>query len=228
MPQPTKLLKAELRAIDFGQGDLVTDLAEPAPLVVQFNPETLKLAFANQSAGGNQAGGGATQHVAQGSTKLDFDLWFDVTVPQPNGDTVNDVRKLTKKVVDLMQPRENPRGVPPGVRFLWGTFLFEGMMDSVNETLELFSEDGRPLRAGVSVSLSQQKIQFLLPEQTPPAQGGGAAPGTVPQQQARQGDSVQSMAAREGRPDAWQGIAAANGIENPRRLAPGTVVNTRI
>jgi len=226
VPQPTTLLKAELRAINFGEGEQVTDLDEPVP--VQFNPETLKLAFANQSSGGTQAGGGATQHVAQGSTKLNFDLWFDVTVPQPKGDLVDDVRKLTKQVVDLMRPRDDLDGAPPGVRFLWGTFLFEGRMDSVNETLELFSEDGRPLRAGVSVGLSQQEIQFKFGKQRPPGLGSGLAPGTVPQQQARQGDSVQSMAARQGRPESWQGIAAANGIENPRRLAPGAVVDTRI
>lgn len=232
MPQPTTLLKAELQAIRFGEGEQVTDLAPPVP--VQFNPETLKIAFANQRSGGDQRGGGATQFVAQGSTKLSFDLWFDVTVPQPNGDRVDDVRKLSKKVIDLLQPREDLDGAPPGVRFLWGTFLFEGVMDSVNENLELFSEEGRPLRAGVSVSLSQQEIQFKFGSQRPPAQAGsastagGSAPGTVPQRQARQGDTVQAMAAREGRPEAWQDIAAANGIENPRRLPPGAPLDTRV
>jgi hypothetical protein len=44
---------------------------------------------------------------------------------------------------------------------------------------------------------------------------------------ARQGDSVQSMAGRNGQPAGWQQIARANGIENPRNLAPGTLIDLR-
>lgn len=224
----TEFLRAELQAITWDTNQKVRDL--PKKIHVQLNPETLKVNFANQNSGGDQRGGGPTQYVARGTTKLTFDLWYDVSLPQPDGQRVKDVRKLTEQLVYFLQPQKELDGAPPGVRFLWGTFLFEGRMDSLNETLDLFSEDGKPLRASVSVSLSQQEIQFKFGKQQPPGQtagSGAAGPGTTPQQEARQGDSVQSMAARGGEPENWQGMAAANGIENPRRLAAGVALDLR-
>ena len=38
------------------------------------------------------------------------------------------------------------------------------------------------------------------------------------------GDSLQGMAGKDGKQD-WQGIAAANGIEDPLRMSPGQLVN---
>jgi hypothetical protein len=225
MPQPRTLQKAELQAITW-EGDQVVELDKK--VTVQFNPESLKVAFANQTSGGDQSGGAATQFVAQGTTKLAFDLWFDVTAPQPDGREEDDVRRLTQDVVYFMRPNEELEGAPPGVRFLWGTFLFEGVMDSVNETLEFFSEDGRPLRAGVTVNLSQQEIQFKFGEPLSPGLGTTPSPGSTPQETARAGDSVQDIAAREGRPEDWQDIALANGIENPRQVPAGTPLRTNL
>jgi nucleoid-associated protein YgaU len=39
------------------------------------------------------------------------------------------------------------------------------------------------------------------------------------------GDSVQTIAARSGAGASWKTIAAANGIDNPRLLPPGTILN---
>ncbi len=236
MPEPRTLLKAQLQEITWDENQQVQDAGDPIP--VQFNPETLKVSFSNQSAGGDQRGGSAIQFVGRGTTKLTFDLWFDVTAPAPDrpsdpdneSETADDVRKLTKRIVDFITPRESDQRdkfVPPGVRFLWGTFLFEGVMDSVNETLEYFSEEGKPLRASVSVSLSKQEIQFQFGNQQAPGLGSAAMPGTTAQQRAREGDSVQSIAAREGRPDDWQEIANRNNIDNPRNIPAGAPVNTR-
>lgn len=220
MPEPAQLQKAELQAISWDESQQVSDLEAPFP--VQFNPETLKVAFANKNSGGDQRGGAATQFVAQGTTKLSFDLWFDVSAPQPAGASETDVRRLTEKVNALMRPRDDQDGAPPGVRFLWGTFLFEGVMDSMNETLELFSADGRPLRATVAVALSKQEIQFQFGNQQPSGVGSTPGPGTAPLAQAQEGDSVQSMAAAQGQQDDWQSSALENGVENPRDLPAGT------
>jgi hypothetical protein len=46
-------------------------------------------------------------------------------------------------------------------------------------------------------------------------------------QAAKSGDSVQRMATQAGKANAWKQIAQANGIENPRNLAPGTLVDLR-
>ena len=66
---------------------------------VQFNPETLKVTFANQLVqpqGGDQAAGNTgRQFVGAGTTKLALTLWFDVTAMID--DPVDDVRRLTRR-----------------------------------------------------------------------------------------------------------------------------------
>jgi len=208
---------------------------------VQFNPETLKVSFANQvatpSGSGDQRGTPARQFVGAGTTKLAVQLWFDVGAQQGESAAVDDVRKLTKKVAHYITPKkEGDKFVPPGVRFLWGSFQFDGIMESMEESLEFFSAEGKPLRASVSFALSQQKITQFVFRQTqsaPPganrAAGSGATPGsppgTKPLAEAPQGSSLQSMAAASGKQDQWQAIAQANNIENPRLLRPGQLVD---
>ena len=228
MPQPQTLMKAELREITWDNQQRAQETGRNLP--VQFNPETLKVSYANQSAGGDQRGGSTIQFVGQGTTKLTFDLWFDVTAPQPDGSSQTDVRKLTENVVKFIQPKpsDEDKFVPPGVRFLWGTFLFDGIMDSINETLDYFSEEGKPLRASLQIGLSKQAIQFEFGNQQSPGLGSNATPGTRPLEQARAGDTMQSLMGRKGQQDNWQPVANANDIDNPRRIPPGTPINTRI
>ena len=168
--------------------------------VVQFNPETLKVSFANQIAtptgAGDQNGTPARQFVGAGTTKLSLQLWFDVNAPLSDdagsgtGQAVDDVRKLTQKVAFFITPQpEGTQFVPPAVRFLWGSFQFDGLMDSLEESLEFFSSDGKPWRASMSLSLSQQKItKFIFrPTSGPPGTGGTPARGTSPLTQAPAG-----------------------------------------
>ncbi len=224
MPQPARLEKATLQAISWQEGS-----AEPVdqgqPFAVQFNPESLKVNYSNQNSGGDQRGGSATQFVAKGTTKLTFDLWFDVTAPDPDSPGQNDVRRLTERVVKLMLPNAEMNNAPPGVRFQWGTFLFEGVMESVNETLEFFSEDGRPLRASASISLSQQEIQFKFGSPRSSGHGATGGPGTEPQHQMQDGESYQDAASAQGRQDQWQSQANAQNIDDPLRVPPGSQVS---
>jgi len=190
---------------------------------VQFNPESLKVSFANQIVqpqGGDQSAGNAgRQFVGAGTTKLAVQLWFDVTAME--NDPVDDVRRLTQKVVYFMKPQKGETDAtklaPPGVRFVWGSFMFDGMVDGIEESLEFFSSKGKPLRASVSLTLSQQKI---LEVKFKDSEGAG----TKPLKAAKQGESLQSMAGKSGKGD-WQAIAAANGIEDPLRMAPGKLVD---
>jgi hypothetical protein len=237
MPEAPKLAKAKITEMwPDTAGNLQVSGAPGAggsakEVLVQFNPQTLKVNFSNQRAGGDQKEPAPLQFVGSSTTKLSLELWFDATLPLPDGSSLpsGDVRELTREIAYFMEPREitfegKKQKLPPALQFQWGTFVFEGVMDSLDETLEMFSEDGKPLRAGVSISVSQQKFQFQI------GPGGGAAPGipggagTAPQQVARAGESLQQLAGRMGRTD-WQSIAAANGIENPRQLAAGTPLN---
>jgi hypothetical protein len=195
---------------------------------VQFNPDAMKVTFANQIVqpqGGDQSSGNTgRQFVGAGTTKLALTLWFDVTamVEKP----VDDVRRLTTEVIYFMTPQEDKddpkKLVPPGIRFSWGSFLFDGTVEGLEESLEFFSEEGKPLRASVALTLSQQKILVSkFGDNTAKAQ-----PGLKPLTPARAGDSVQSVAASQGKSGGdWRGVAAANGIEDPLRLQPGQLLD---
>ena len=199
--------------------------------VVQFNPETLKVSYANQLAGKDDKknksqsdGTSGAQYVGAGSTKLSLQLWFDITAPMPPGkQTVNDVRRLTQQVTELMNPAPaaaKDKFIAPEVCFEWGSFKFSGIIDSLEESIEYFSDTGVPLRASMSLSMSQQSI--LVAKFNDQSLGfNRPSPGANALTQAQAGNTLQGLAAASGKDNNWQGIAAANGIENPRRLAPG-------
>src|SRR6188474_1870041 len=132
----TELAKAQLIELD---ADFKNEKPSGQKVSVQFNPETLKVTFANQIVqpqGGDQAAGNAgRQFVGAGTTKLALQLWFDVTAMEK--DAVDDVRRLTQKVVFFMTPQKadaDPKKLaPPGIRFQWGSFLFDGMVEGLEE-----------------------------------------------------------------------------------------------
>ncbi len=221
-----QLAKAELSQLlpDFKTPDRD---AENKTVKVQFNPETLKVSFANQiqqPEGGDKKGSQAQLFVGAGTTKLTCTLWFDVTAkqtrqPGDNGKDADDVRTLTGRVSYFITPqadkKDKKKFVPPAVLFSWGSFQFAGIMESVEESLEFFSPEGKPLRASVAIAMSQQKILIFPPKDlgTSPK----PKPGTTPTTPVPQGSSVQKVAGVN-----WQVVASANGIENPR-LPPAGV-----
>lgn len=239
MTTATKLEKAELRQLD---ADFRNEIKREHWTKLQFNPESLKLTFANQiqtpSGTGDQSGTPSRQFVGAGTTKLALTVYFDASAPPAQGELpVDDVRKLTQKVAYFITPQEEGKTfIPAAVRFLWGSFQFDGIMDGVEESLEFFSSAGKPLRATMTLSLSQQRITRFTFRDTGPGGGppntprapGGAAPGTTPLMEAAAGATVQSLAAQAGVGADWQSIASANGIENPRHLAPGQLINVNV
>lgn len=219
------LVKARL--IELKQ-DLSSELPGGKKIDVQFNPENMKVTFANQVAepkGGDQkAGTAGRQFVGAGTTKLALTLWFDVTAMTEK--PVDDVRRLTADVLHFMTPQKaetDPKKLaPPGTRFSWGSFIFDGMVEGMEESLEFFSPAGKPLRAQVTLTLAQQKILVSKFE------GDGAVPsrpGQRPFTPAPQNSSLQDMAAAQGKSDDWQGVAAANNVEDPLRMPPGALID---
>jgi Contractile injection system tube protein len=238
MPDTSNLAKAQLRQLD---STFANEIQPDTWCTVQFNPESLKVSFANQlmkpPGAGDQRGPAAFQFVGSGTTKLALTLWFDVGSPQGSGAQVDDVRKLTQQVAYFITPQpaqgQQNMFLPPAVRFIWGSFKFDGLMDSLEETLEYFSPEGKPLRSSLAVSMSQQSIEFSFADTAGGGSGAstgatGGTPGTTPLAQAPAGSTVQGIADASGLGDSWPSIAAANGIENPRILTPGTLLNLNL
>ena len=173
---PPALAKAELRELDahFNPKSNTDHMTK-----VQFNPDSLKVSFSNSlktNEGGDQNGPQAIQFAGAGTTKLSVTLYFDVTAALPAElPQVNDVRKLTQRVAYFITAAKTGSGrstqyVPPGTRFIWGSFQFDGVMESMEETLEMFSADGRPLRASVAIALTRQEITEFAIKDIPEAE----------------------------------------------------------
>lgn len=236
-----KIAKARLIELD---ESLKNEASGGKSVTVQFNPDTLKLAFANQiqnsnpsssgsgSGGGGGGGGGdqasgtsGRQFVGAGTTKLTVQLWFDAATATEG--QVDDVRRLTQQVIYFITPKKSQqdasRFVPPGVRFSWGSFLFDGLIDSIEESIEYFSPDGKPLRASISLGMSQQTILVANFDSAARPPGTSRGPGASPLTVAAGGSTLQGLAAAAG--GDWQRIAAANGIDNPRQLQAGQLID---
>lgn len=215
------LLKATFQAI--GSDAKGTPTGSEIP--VQFNPTTLKLTIQNQMEGGKSKGKQKRQHIGSSSTKLTMQLVFD-TSDEGTVENPRSVRDKTKEIVKFLIPPTNAgdKPPPPRLRFHWGTFLFDGIMENITEEVDLFAENGTPLRAKLDVTISEQKAeyQFDAPNQVAqnnsnapkPGAVAGNGPGTSGSDStnrtasALDGESLQGFLARNGLdPGAWRSVA---------------------
>ncbi len=95
------------------------------------------------------------------------------------------------------------------------------MLENLRQKFTLFSPDGIPLRATLTVTLREYKtLQNQLDELRL------SSPDRTHVHVLQQGESLASVSTRYyERPADWRAIADGNGIEDPRRLSPGTFLN---
>lgn len=135
------------------------------PIVVQFNPASVQLEMSNNLE--SQTRDATRRQLVTATTaKLALELQFDTTV------TGESVRELTLPVKRLLRPDDADTAttlavVPPLTQFEWGSFLFSGIVESYRETLDFWSAEGVPLRALVSISLSQHTEPPRRPARPP-------------------------------------------------------------
>lgn len=195
---------------------------DPNGVEVQFNPATMRLQISNATEGGESRGRQARQHLGKSSTTLTLDLVFDTADAGTTG-TPQSVRDRTAIVEKYVLPvaQGQDKQAPPKLRFQWGPFILDGVVDSVNIDIDHFAADGTPLRAKVGLSLKEQdsKYQFdatgpgantqPAPEPgQPPAGQPGSTPGPSTQSAtAIGGESAADFAARQGLdPASWRGL----------------------
>src|SRR5262245_9459137 len=126
-----------------------------ARIQVHFNPVSLEFTITNTL---KDQGNGNTkkQYVSKSTGKLSMQLVFDTT---HSGD---DVRVTTDKIGKFMQP--DSQKIPPVILFEWGSYKFQGMVETFKETIDFFSPIGVPLRATVNLTISQQDEVFETTE----------------------------------------------------------------
>jgi contractile injection system tube protein len=175
---------------------------------VHFNPVSLQYSVTNTLKAADN-GKSKKQYVTQGTGKLTMDLVFDNTADG------QDVRVTTQKIARLMEPAQKSsdgkKDVPAVVRFDWGSYSFQGMVESYKETLDFFSSTGVPLRASVNLTLAEQD-KIFSPGSTVTS-GDSADVVDVPP---APGTDVTSAATRGGNPGAGRGLATVNNLESMR------------
>ena len=168
----------------------------------------------NTDRGGVATGTQPRQNPSQEAATLSFDLEFD-TAEQGSTSQRVDVRDWTAVVRQFVEPPpDRPTDPPPAVRFAWGTLVFDGIIKQVTEELDLFAPDGTPLRAKVSVSITEQNFKYETLAQGAAAKttAGATRPG---QQDTGRGQPDRGGARGERLRQAGPGGAGAGRRERP-------------
>jgi LysM repeat protein len=163
------------------------------------------------------------QYTGGERKKLSMELFFDTYEKK------EDVRQYTSKFARLLIVSINDQNTgkrPPKVRLKWGPdnpdsgFPFTCVLESLKQQFVLFTPEGMPVRAKLSVVFKE----FVLPidemQQEPPANSFPMQTYTV-----KAGDTLSGIAAALLKdPFEWRVLAEANDIDNPRLLKPAQVL----
>ena len=172
------------------------------------------------------------QFVRGQNETLSMDLFFDST-ENGMGAGATSVTEYSDQIYQLVKIEPDSHA-PPVCEFIWnnkfpGTDIskemgnqkrnsFKCVVESVRHQYTLFSPEGVPLRATVTVSLREYKT---LDEQL--AQLNLNSPDRTQVHVLQSGETLSSLAGSHyRRPGQWRLIADANDIDDPRRLMPGT------
>lgn len=188
----------------------------------QFNPKELSLgkaaSWTRHTAKANQKAG-PPQYNGPMPSKLSLEMFFDASGKQDDA-VVKRVEKLFSCCTPTPASLNQNKGSPPWVIFRWGQLTGSlSYIASVQVKYTLFTAAGVPVRATCTVAL--EEIAGEPPKQNPTS--GGLVPRRV--HVLIEGDTLAGIAYNEyGNASLWRAVAAANRIDDPMRLRPGTNV----
>lgn len=182
----------------------------------QFNPEEMNLnqdnAIASQAIPG--LSGPVLQFVNGNVRTLEMELFFD-TWDSPSA-VKADVRFLTNQLTKLLEI-DGELHAPPVLRVQWGSLDFRCVLARANQKFQMFADDGRPVRARVSVTFNR----FIDPEREAREANKQTADFTKIHL-VIDGETLSGIAAKYYEdPRLWRPIALANGLSDPRAIEPG-------
>lgn len=193
-------------------------------IALQFNPERIsmsKSATWHRSPANRAASAAMPEFRGATPRVLSVDVFLDATLSLRN--TVEQqVEMLLGCCVPTGASVRADRPSPPWVRLEWGrgrSMTFYACLTSVQANYTMFGGDGAPRRATCSIAL--EEIGGATPRQNPTS----GSPKVQIVHRMRDGDSLASVAwQRYGDATQWRVIAAANGVADPERVPPGTVL----
>jgi hypothetical protein len=195
----------------------ITDVSHAAgvkqAITVLFNPSDLSLDRGSHYASMPVPGLAMPilQYIRGESDILTVELFLDQT------DSGGDIETRLDELESLVKI-DSALHAPPVVEFAWSKFSFAGVIASMRERMTLFSEDGRRLRARLTITFrSYKSAEVQLRELKL------SSPDRSHTRVLREGETLAHIANEVyGDPRMWRPIALANRIERPRFIEPGT------
>lgn len=181
---------------------------------VQFNPERYSI---ERSATWEEKGKQATlQYGGKGRKSITLEFFFDTY------EAKKDVRvEYVQKLLALMEPTVATSGGkkrPPELLLTWGGFNFRGVLEKLAQNYTMFSHEGKPVRAVVNATFKQFSTAAEESRNNPPGD-------PTKTHRVKEGETLNLISSKEyGDPALWRIIADENRLQDPRRLAVGSLL----
>lgn len=197
----------------------LVNLAEAAKID---SPETVKseLALAQKELENSQT---AKEDLEKSISEKSGD---DAKALQPALDqAVNDYNQKKARVEELEKQSKGltagSKAAPPICKFVWGSFSFIAIMETVKVTYEMFRPDGTPIRATAKIKMKQIEEGSQYPPQNPTSRSTPRKIWVV-----QEGQRLDWIAFQEyGDASMWRYLAEINRLDNPMQLRPGQTLN---
>lgn len=145
--------------------------------------------------------------------KTDVRFFTDRITGWDSGSMFSGLPDAVKGLMDI----DSELHAPPVCLFIWGTFVFQCIIERVSKKFTLFLPEGIPVRATLSVSLKEYRDVCIQLKEMDLHSSDLTKSWVV-----KEGQHLWDIAAKEyGDPADWRLIADANNIRNPRHLTPG-------
>lgn len=186
---------------------------------ILFNPESYSITNGASLQGERQSKNTKTKNASSKDNTsvvmnisrrtLSFTLFYDTYNLNQKKDGYKSVRSYTKLITDLIN---HPVGCTDKTtnrvlnicQFSWGEFIFTGVFTSIDEKYEMFTNDGIPVRASLTVKMTEYVDNVSDVKEVVEIDNSLL-------------ENLSSMAALQyNDPTKWREIAKVNGINNPR------------
>lgn len=154
----------------------------------------------------------------RGNTRtLTVDLLLDTQVSETTQKEKQDVRDAYINKFEKLLALDSELHAPPPCKVKWGSLEFKGVMEKMDATYILFTNQGIPTRAKIKLSF-KEIIPLDVQAKNPPLN----SPDRRKLFKMTEGDSVWNMAnTAYGDPGLWRVIADANNIDDPANIELG-------
>lgn len=145
--------------------------------------------------------------------ELTLNLLFDTS------NTGTDVRKELNYLA-FISKIDKELHIPPPCRFIWGTFVFQGVISQYSRNFTYFYNDGIPARARVTLKIKPHKSKKESARENELHSSD-----ITKYHQLKEGESLFLLAYKYYKePNAWREIARFNGINDPLTIPLGTAI----